>query len=190
MAERPMRCYACSMHDSARLANLLGAAALGLTDVVLAAVRAAGATSISGDAALVVLSTSPGLSVTELGRHVGLTQSAAARMVDSLAAAGLVRREPAAGRAVAVVLTANGHRTAARLLAARSARLDALIATLPDADQRVLEGLLESLLTGLYSETGDAALLCRLCDRAGCVRDAPCPVGAAEFARAAERDRG
>ncbi|MFC7743116.1 MarR family transcriptional regulator [Nocardiopsis composta] len=80
------------MHDSHRTANLLGATALAVNDVALAGATKAAGVSASGAAALVTLSAAPGLSVTELGRRVGLTQSAAARMVDSLENAGLVER--------------------------------------------------------------------------------------------------
>jgi DNA-binding MarR family transcriptional regulator len=69
------------MHDDFRTANLLGATVLALSDVVVAEATRAADTSSSGAAALVVLSTAPGLSVTELGRRIGLSQSAAARMV-------------------------------------------------------------------------------------------------------------
>src|SRR5918992_1458536 len=67
------------MHDTRRTANLLGATALAVTDLVLAGATAAAGTSGSGAAALVLLRATPGLSVTELGRRVGLTQPAAAR---------------------------------------------------------------------------------------------------------------
>jgi MarR family transcriptional repressor of emrRAB len=86
------------MHDEDRTANLLGAAALALTDLMLTGATAAACTSASGAAALVVLSADPGLSVTELGRRVGLTQSAAARMVESLEHRGLVERRPSRRR--------------------------------------------------------------------------------------------
>ncbi|MER7486107.1 helix-turn-helix domain-containing protein [Streptomyces sp. NPDC126497] len=81
------------MHAESTTANLLGAAALALSDVVVAEATRAANTGSSGAAALVVLSTDPGLSVTELGRRVGLSQSAAARMVGSLEEQGLVRKE-------------------------------------------------------------------------------------------------
>lgn len=82
------------MHEAARTANLLGATALAVTDLALAGVARAAGTSTSGAAALVVLVASPGLSVTELGRRVGLSQPAAARMVDSLQAGGSRGRWP------------------------------------------------------------------------------------------------
>jgi DNA-binding IclR family transcriptional regulator len=52
-----------------------------------------------------VLADAPDLGVTGLGRRVGLSQPAAARMLDTLAAAGLARRTPGPGRTVPVRLT-------------------------------------------------------------------------------------
>jgi DNA-binding MarR family transcriptional regulator len=101
------------MHDMRRTANLLGATALAVTDLALGGATAAAGVSGSGAAALVVLCADPGISVTELGRRVGLTQSAAARMVDALAARGLVERRPTLGKWVAVHPTTAGRAASA-----------------------------------------------------------------------------
>jgi MarR family transcriptional regulator, negative regulator of the multidrug operon emrRAB len=170
--------------DTTRTANLLGAAALAVTDLSLGdATRAAGV-SASGGAALVVLSAAPGLSVTELGRRVGLSQSAAARMVDSMEANRLLRRRPGIGRAVTVELTQVGRRAARRLLDAREGPLTEAVSALDDHDQKALAELLAKLLTRLYDEVGDNELMCRLCDRPACATEgATCPVGEAERAQ-------
>jgi len=172
------------MHTE-RVANLLGATALAVTDLALTDATEAGGVSTSGAAAIVVLSaSSAGLSVTELGKRVGLSQSAAARMVDSLEAKRMVARRTGPGRSVSVDLTPAGRRTGRALLAARAAPLNGAVAVLDEDEQETLAALLAKLLTGLYGEIGSAELLCRMCDRASCVRDATCPVGQAE------RDRG
>jgi MarR family transcriptional regulator, negative regulator of the multidrug operon emrRAB len=168
------------MHDEARAANLLGAAALAVTDLLLTGVTAAAGTSSSGAAALVVLRASPGISVTELGRRVGLTQPAAARMVDSLEQRGLVARHPTLGRSVAVRPTPAGVAAADSLLDARGGRLTALVRALPPEDREALSRVLERLLTAVYGEVRSSELVCRLCDRAACTADAVCPVGQAE----------
>lgn len=173
------------MHDANRTGNLLGATALAVNERALATVASAAGTSTSGAAALVVLSESPdGLGVTELGRRIGLSQPAAARMVDSLQAADLVQRYRSSGREVRVTPTAGGREVASRLLAARGESLRDLVSTLDPDEQDALADLLAKLLVRLYAEVGSSELLCRLCDRAGCITDAPCPVGQAE------RDRG
>jgi MarR family transcriptional regulator, negative regulator of the multidrug operon emrRAB len=170
------------MHDIDRTANLLGAAALAVTDLTLGAVTKAADVSASGAAALVTLSANPGLSVTELGRRIGLTQSAAARMVDSMQADGLVERRPSSlsSRWIGVHLTTTGKTTAHRLLAARGSPLTDIVATLDADDQEALARVLSNLLARLYAQIGKAQYMCRLCDRDSCVRECTCPVGAAE----------
>ena len=172
------------MHSTDRTANLLGATALAVTDLALTTATKAAGVSASGAAALVALSATPGLGVTELGRRVGLSQSAAARMVDSLESGGLIERRQGVGRFVSVTTTAVGGRTAQAVLAARGTPLTEIVGALDEDDQDALAGLLGKLLTRLYGELGNAQLLCRLCDRGSCVRDgAVCPVGQAECER-------
>lgn len=168
------------MHDRSHTTNLLGATALAVNDLALAGAARSAGVSASGAAALVVLSTSPDVGVTELGRRVGLSQSAAARMVDSLETAGLVTRCPGTGRWVTVGLTAAGRRLARELLTARDAPLARLLDALDDEENATLATLLAKLLTRAYGEVGDAGLLCRLCDRQACTTEATCPVGQAE----------
>ena len=168
------------MHTTSRAANLLGATALSLTDLMVSGVTGTAGVSASGGAALVILSTVPGLTVTELGRRVGLSQSAAARMVDSLEAAGHVTRSTGPGRWVTVQLTASGRRAARDLLTARGAALAGVLAALNEDEQEELALLLARLLTRLHGEIRSSEVICRLCDRAACTADAVCPVGQAE----------
>ncbi|MDL4819354.1 MarR family winged helix-turn-helix transcriptional regulator [Actinomadura opuntiae] len=176
------------MHD--RLANLLGAASLAVADLVLAEATRAAGVSASGAGALVVLAGAPGLGVTELGRRVGLTQSAAARMLDGLEATGLARRDRGPGRAVHVRLTPAGERAVDAMLTARGAPLATALAGLDAAERDQLTALLGKLLTRLYAEIGDADVMCRLCDRACCTDGAVCPVGQAERDALAEGSGG
>jgi DNA-binding MarR family transcriptional regulator len=166
------------MHD--RLANLLGAASLAVTDLALAGATRAAGVSASGAGALVVLAHAPGLGVTELGRRVGLTQSAAARMLDGLEAAGLARRERGPGRGVRVRLTRAGEEAVDAMLAARGAPLATALSGLDAGERDLLGALLGKLLARLYAEIGDADVMCRLCDRGCCTDGAVCPVGQAE----------
>lgn len=163
------------MHET-RLANLLGACGLAVADLTLRHVT--GGLNASSAAAVVVLASGP-VGGTELGRHVGLTQSAATRLVDGLVGAGLARRSSRAGRTVLVSLTEAGHHVAEELLAARARTLTSVLAELSDDERARLGGVLEKLLTRLYGDLGSADLMCRLCDRAACTADAVCPVGQA-----------
>ncbi len=173
------------MHATGRTANLLGATALALTDLTLGGATKAVNVSTSGAAALVSLSAYPGLSVTELGRRVGLSQSAAARMVDSLEADGLVERRPSplVRRVTTVHPTRAGRHAARRLLAARGDPLDGVVDGLDENEQQLLAGLLTKLLTRLYEQVGNAQYMCRLCDRTCCTAGSTCPVGQAELER-------
>ncbi|MBO0852023.1 MAG: MarR family transcriptional regulator [Pseudonocardia sp.] len=165
-------------YEIARTANLLGATALAVTDLTAAAAAGSGGVGQSAAAALLGLRASPGVSATELGRRIGLSQPAAARMLDSLEAGGLALRDRGQGRAVPVRLTEAGARTADALLSARAEPLTELVGDLDETDRSDLERVLAALLARLYRLVGSTDLLCRLCDRSACSSRAPCPVGA------------
>jgi MarR family transcriptional regulator, negative regulator of the multidrug operon emrRAB len=171
------------MHDVRRTANLLGAAALAVNDLAVAEAKQGAGASASGAAALVVLDYAGSLSVTDLGRRIGLSQPAAARMVDALEASRLVERKPGSGRSVAVQLTPAGRRALRRAIAARETPLVSLVDSLDEDEQDTLSTLLAKLLTQLY-ESGANERICRLCDHVGCTANDVCPVGEAERRRA------
>jgi MarR family transcriptional regulator, negative regulator of the multidrug operon emrRAB len=163
------------MHE--RTANLLGAAALAVSDLLLRGATAAAGVSESGAAALVVLLNAPGVSVTELGRRVGLSQPAAARMVETLERRGLVERRPTLTRSVAVHPTETGARAGQDILSSRGGPLRELVESLDNADRARLEDLLSTLLGRVYTHIPEADFLCRLCDGPACVADDhTCPV--------------
>lgn len=174
------------MHDSDRVANLLGALGLAVSDLAVRGVAGEAGVTVSGAGALVSLAAAGGLSVTELGRRVGLSQPAASRLVDGLQADGLVTRRPNpyGGRWMIVHPTEAGREAALRLLTARGGPLRDALSALDGDERRALSGLLEKLLTRLYDHVGNAEYMCRMCDRASCVAgSATCPLGAAERAR-------
>ncbi|TDB96677.1 MarR family transcriptional regulator [Actinomadura sp. 7K534] len=174
-----------------RVANLLGAAATAVTDDLRDRSVAAFRLNTSNAAALIILRTAPGVSVTELGRRVGLTQSAAVRMVDSLERSGLVERRRLVGNLIGVHPTEEGRRCAEHLLDTRGAGLRRVLDGFDEAQLETLGVLLEKLLEGLYQGPGHADRLCRLCDRNACTAEnATCPVGAAERAHLASADEG
>ena len=176
------------MHD--KVTNMLGATALALSDSLLASATAAAGLGASGAAALVVLSTDPGLSVTELGRRIGLSQPAAARMVESLERRGLVERRRTWGSWVAVHSTEQGARAASALLRSRGDALRDAVLVLDEDEREQLELLLAKLLRGLYAGPGDAEHLCRLCDRRACLDGGEiCPVGQADREARADDQR-
>lgn len=180
------------MHENRpgnRTGNLLGAAALTVSDRLTRAAATASAVSVSGTAAMVTLLTSPGLGVTRLGARIGLSQPACARMLDQLSARGLVTRRRAGGRDVVVELTDAGREAARDALSARRRELGDLVDHLTGEQRRALVAGLEPLLDALFTEVGSEYVLCRLCDRPACVRGGrTCPVGAAARACGGGRD--
>ena len=160
--------------NRSRVANLLGAGALAVAERVSGEAARAAGVSASGAAALSTLLVEPGIGVTELGSRIGLSQPAAARMLDTLIAAGLVERHHPGGRGVRLTLTETGRASAEKLLEARGRVLLELLEPLTDDQVRAFAPALEALLAGLVENRRSEYLLCRLCDRQVCER---CPVG-------------
>lgn len=167
------------MHDT-HLVNVLGAGSLAIADLIDASVTGSARAGRSGSAALAVLLQAGGLSVTELGKRVGLSQPAAARMVATLEEAGQVQRRAGQGRQVRVELTETGRSSARLLLQHRFQQVAELLEGLSSAEQQTLVELFDKVLTRVYERVGDANLICRLCDRCACTSTGRrCPVGLA-----------
>jgi MarR family transcriptional regulator, negative regulator of the multidrug operon emrRAB len=170
---------------AARDANLLGALSLAVAERLEASTRAAAAHGGSAPAALAALdSFLDGSSIDTVRKPLGLTHSAAVRLVDRLALAGLVRRGAGEdGRSVAVFLTPAGRRVAAEVQDGRMRALAEVLAPLDAAEREQLTRLEEKLLAGLTSGRADAGHICRLCDAHACGHEeGRCPV-----TRAADR---
>jgi len=128
-------------------------------------------------AALVQIADHREVTIEELRRRIGLTHSSVVRLIDRLAARGLVRRGrgQADARTARLSLTPSGAATAAAVLEARSAVLGQVAGRLSAAGRGDLESLLDQLLLDEPLSSEHASLLCRLC----CLRDCPtdrCPV--------------
>jgi MarR family transcriptional regulator, negative regulator of the multidrug operon emrRAB len=162
-----------------RTANLLGAAALLLSDAVLAAATEAAGRSGAAGAALSWLAQEPACGIEQLRRPLGLSQSATVRVVDALEADGLARRSPGLdARSIRVELTAAGRRAARAVQRRRASVVDVALASLSASEQATLTGLLEKMLAALTTDGDHAERVCRLCDWTSCP-DPLCPVGAA-----------
>jgi DNA-binding MarR family transcriptional regulator len=160
-----------------RLANLLGATALAATDRLREAVESELAHGGSAPAALVHLQAYPGESVERLRRVLGISQPAAVRVVDRLAADGLIERRPGADRrTLALHLTRAGERAASELLARRSGSLRSLLECLEPEERARLEPLLARLVAALADDRPGALRVCRLCDRGACTKAPGCPL--------------
>lgn len=162
-------------------ANLLGAVAVAAMDGIVAACRAVLDQGGETPAALVATGHAPGLSIDALGRVLGLSHPGTVRVVDRLAAVGLIERRPATDRrAVALHLTTNGVATRDALLAERQAALQRLLAPLQRSERALLGQLLAKLLQGLPRDPLHGLSICRLCDERRCEI---CPIDAGIAAR-------
>jgi DNA-binding MarR family transcriptional regulator len=162
------------MHTSGdRTLNLLGALAVGLGDRIAAATEETVGESATTVAALATVAQEPGCSIEELRHALGLSHSAAVRVVDRLAARGLVARRPGSrGPAVALTPTAAGARLAARVLDVRRRVVEEVAGEELPED---LESALEVLLGRLTIDPNTGHRICRLCDFTACPQDR-CPV--------------
>jgi DNA-binding MarR family transcriptional regulator len=167
-------------------ANVVGALALVLADRTADAIGTAAGQAESAATALSALLHFLDRPTIELLRQVlGLTHSGAVRLVDRLAAAGYVTREPGAdARGTALTLTAEGRAAAGRVSAARAAVLHQALAPLTDAERATFTALAGKVLGGLVRGPGATRWICRLCDTTGCGADAGrCPARNAAVAR-------
>lgn len=176
-----------SSHQHA--ANILGALSLVVADRMNAAVEAVAALGPSAPAALAALHEFlDGGSVTQLSSVLGLSHSGTVRLVDRLAVEGLVERVGAHdGRAVSVVLTSSGQRTALQIRQARSKILTGALSALTSDEVDNLAAALDTMLTTItfvraeersaHPHDRPQPWLCRLCDFAACGRsEGNCPV--------------
>jgi DNA-binding MarR family transcriptional regulator len=174
----------------AQQANVLGAFAGVLTDMTAAEMTAASGLAASDAAALSALRhflRKP--TIGQLHQVLGLSPSGTVRLVDRLARAGLVTREPGNdGRERSVALTARGRRAADRITAARARMLSSSLAGLTPAQRDSLHELICRLMAAIVHSKSGGAWTCRLCDLRACGRDdGHCPAANAAAARYSAR---
>ena len=165
-------------HDD-RAVNLLGSASLAISDRLRRGAEAGAGHGGSAPAALISLAGYlDGSPIEALRDPLGLTHSAAVRVVDRLVAAGLARRRPGRdGRSVAVELTDQGRQAADGALSARQAALEEILGPLSASERTELARLHEKLLRGLTEGRASARSICRLCDLHACGHiEGICPV--------------
>jgi DNA-binding MarR family transcriptional regulator len=178
--------------DLGRLANLLGAWALAVSDRITAAAAVAAGRGGQAPAALVALDQfADGRTIEELSAVLGLTHSATVRLVDALVADGRVARRRRSGdrRAVAIRLTPSGRATARRIIWARGQAVQEVLGGLTAAQRRSLTGMAERLTGDLATlrleqraagEVPAGGWLCRMCDFEACGRpEGRCPAAMA-----------
>ncbi|MEA2193688.1 MAG: MarR family transcriptional regulator, negative regulator of the multidrug operon emrRAB, partial [Solirubrobacteraceae bacterium] len=130
-----------------------------------------------GPAALVHLQAYPGESVEALRRVLGISQPATVRIVDRLAADGLLERRPGPDRrTLALHLSRAGEQAATAVLAERTRSLRVLLDVLTPQERAALTPLLERIVASLADDRPQARRVCRLCDRGACTSDPGCPL--------------
>lgn len=165
-------------HVPDRLAQLLGALALNATDRFRDTVEGSLGRAGAHAPALVHLDAYPGDSVHGLAGVLGVSQPAAVKIADRLAADGLLERRPGPdNRTRALHLTPKGRAAGANVLAERATELAHVLAVLDRDERACLEPLLEKLVAGLADDRPGALTVCRMCDRGVCCGSpAGCPL--------------
>ena len=176
---------------SPRLTNLAAAFALAATDDMLAAIEATSGMIAGAPAALAMVHAYPGMSLDTLRKFLRLTPSGAGRLVDRLAAAGLMERRAGSSdqRFIALHLTRRGHNIAELVLAARRDAVRQPLTALTSQEQAMLETLLDKMLYAMTPDRERCDHICRLCEIAACPQDI-CPVEVAALASQAKSARG
>jgi MarR family transcriptional regulator, negative regulator of the multidrug operon emrRAB len=162
-----------------RLLNLLGAWATTATTRIWRQLNEEAGLSPSAAAALVSLRTfeSRPVTIRALSDIVGLSHSACVRVVDRLAGAGFVERNPGRDdREVLLRLSERGRALADRVLAAREGVLRELVGSVSPDAAATLTGLVEGLLGQITEGRRQARWICRVCDHGLCHRSGGCPV--------------
>ena len=165
-----------------RLANMLGALALMLTDELRATVEAEAPEPGGAAAALVLCGKEEEVTIERLRRVLGLSHPGAVRLVDRLVAAGVLERRPSVQdrRAVTIHPTRTGRRIEQDILSVRRATLKRALNTLDPTECRQFEAIVAKLLVSLTRDHDHADAICRLCEQTACTE---CPVdGALRFA--------
>jgi DNA-binding MarR family transcriptional regulator len=151
--------------DETALSNKLAALALAVADATLARTEDLAPTAV---AALVTIRDRDPLSIGEIAHIVGLTHSAAVRLVDRLEKDWLVRRQRRVGREVMVEITARGRRRAQQLQENRFAAVAGFLAELDPADQAELDRLVSKIIRNLARDDLQVDQFCRMCRRGAC----------------------
>ncbi|MFI6290785.1 MarR family winged helix-turn-helix transcriptional regulator [Nonomuraea sp. NPDC050790] len=156
-----------------RSANLVSALVVGLADELEEATRRVTAHGATAASALATILAVPGEHVDALSKVLGITGSGTVRLVDRLAAEGLVERRPGRDRrSVSLWLTERGAETAEAIVAERRA---VLRGALTGEQGHALAELAEQVLGALAVSRERADRICRLCDYTACPQDR-CPV--------------
>jgi DNA-binding MarR family transcriptional regulator len=159
-----------------RLANMLGALSLRISDEIRDATEGAGHGGGGAAACLVLLNSLGGTNISIIAESLRMSHSGAVRLVDRLEAEGLVKRRSGIDkRSVSLHLTSKGKRRVRAINDARARAIEAHTGHLSKRDRNDLTRLLETMLEKAIVDRSQIWQTCRLCDVPDCVTP-KCPV--------------
>ncbi|WP_243146832.1 MarR family transcriptional regulator [Scytonema sp. UIC 10036] len=170
------------MHDAynldmehTNLANVVGALALALTDLVAQSVERTIDDAGPAAEAVCLVRHVPGIPIEQLRRALGMSHPGAVRLVERLEKLGLILRERSSvdRRAVELKLTQEGEALVSKMHQARLNALEEAIASLSSKDRLHLCRISNQILFSLTKTKDSALAICRLCDETNCLN---CPV--------------
>lgn len=167
--------YIMTAMEQRRLLNTFGALALATSDAIRRGAQADVAHGGETAAALNLVGHAPGLRIDDLASGLGLSHPGTVRLVDRLAADGLLERRSSTSdrRAVELHLTVAGARLRRSVLAGRRAATAEILAPLNARERAELEAIAAKLLRAQIGTIADALGTCRFCDERACP---DCPV--------------
>jgi MarR family transcriptional repressor of emrRAB len=167
-----------------RTENLVGALALALSDHLDDVLARSSGLRVPDAAVLNVVGQFPGGTIESVRAVLAITHGGVVRIVDRLAAAGLVERRPGPdARSLALHLTPAGNERWQAQTAARGAWLADLVRRVPSDVRPHVDPVVSALLAALTPNDEVAETTCRLCDESVCPQRR-CPVTlAAEASR-------
>ena len=171
-----------------RTANLLGAFALLVHGQVERALQDHLGKGRSAAAAVLTIGTRPRGSIEALSRILGLTHSAAVRLVEGLVRERMVIKLPGPDRrSSALVLGPQGESCCASLLKRRRGVLEQFLKRLPPQACQAVGQALGQMLEHSADSRQEAQHICRLCEHSVCK---PCPVGSTVRDEIKETNKG
>ncbi len=162
--------------------NIFGAFALMMSDDIVRATSSRAPEAGPAASALALLAHEPGLSIRVLAVGVGLSHAGTVRLVDRLAAEGLIERRDHStdGRARSLYLTPKGKVASDQILFSRDQVIAAGLSILDPDELEVLCRIAERVLRNRLESLEQAHRICRLCCYEGCTN---CPIDAELLAR-------
>jgi len=163
--------------DGPRDRNIFGAFALMISDDIVRATSSRAPEAGPAASALALLAHEPGLSIRVLAVGVGLSHAGTVRLVDRLAAEGLIERRDHStdGRTRSLYLTARGKVASDQILASRDRVIAEGLSILDPDELKVLCRIAERVLRNRLESLEQAYRVCRLCCYEGCTN---CPIDA------------